>query len=202
MHVVETKVFKFDELEDTAKEKARDWYRSSMDGDSFMWEHAVDTVKEIGKMIGYDIDQVYFSHSHSQGDGACIEGCYRYKAGWKKEISKAFGGDYLKNIIEACQPLQDVQRKYFYQLDATTRQSGHYSHSGCTSISVDHAEHGQWFDAYVDAESDLTDALRGFMDFAFDRIISEIDWHYEDAQIDEQITCNEYTFTEDGERFD
>jgi hypothetical protein len=40
------------------------------------------------------------------------------------------------------------------------------------------------------------------MDFAFDRIISEIDWHYEDAQIDEQITCNEYTFTEDGERFD
>jgi hypothetical protein len=72
--VTETTVYQFDELSDEAKEKAREWYRQGNVTTRFWSECTIDDAKEIGKLLGMDIDNIYFSGFWSQGDGACFEG--------------------------------------------------------------------------------------------------------------------------------
>jgi hypothetical protein len=51
MRVEQVKVFHFDELDEDAKEKAREWWR---DGglDYEWWDSVVEDAKEIGKLVG------------------------------------------------------------------------------------------------------------------------------------------------------
>ena len=67
-------VYTFNELSDTAKESARDWYRSDPFPD---WhEFVIDGAKEVGALLGIEIDNIWFSGFSSQGDGACFTGSY------------------------------------------------------------------------------------------------------------------------------
>src|ERR1017187_4227073 len=76
--IIKTEVFKFDELSDAAKEKARQWHREADYGDNYFAECTIDEVKgEIGKALGFDVAEVYWSGFSSQGDGACIVGTWR-----------------------------------------------------------------------------------------------------------------------------
>ena len=196
-------IYTFDELSDAAKEKAREWYRDGqLDYD--WWEFVYEQADTAAKHLGIDIDRkgkhtpaIYFSGFWSQGDGACFEGSYRYKKGWRKELA-----EYAPRIgtnIEVWQiaeALQAVQARQFYKLEAACRHRGHYQHSGCMSVDVEHAE-----DRYRDigdAEDDIRDALRLFADWIYGRLEQEHDWLTSDEQVDESIRANEYTFNEDG----
>lgn len=55
MRTLEIKVYKFTELDDRAKEKARDWYREhALDYD--WWEYLYEDAKGIGlKIMGFDL---------------------------------------------------------------------------------------------------------------------------------------------------
>jgi hypothetical protein len=83
--VIETLVYRLDELEESARERARDWYRQMpLDGDwyEFLYERfericeilgvslAVRTVRLIGGGSREE-PKIYFSGFSSQGDGAC-----------------------------------------------------------------------------------------------------------------------------------
>lgn len=59
MKIIETKVYTFDELSDSAKEKARDWYRNGC-LDYEWWDSIFDDAKRIGLQIesfGLDRDR-------------------------------------------------------------------------------------------------------------------------------------------------
>lgn len=200
----EIAVYQFDELSDKAKEKAREWYRTGqLDYD--WWASVYEDADTIASIIGIDIDRkgkctpaIYFSGFCSQGDGACFEGSYRYKKGWRKELA-----EYAPRIgtnIEVWQiaeALQAIQARHFYKLEATCRHRGHYQHSGCMSVDVEHAE-----DRYRDigdAEDEIRDQLRLFADWIYDRLESEHDWLMADEQVDESIRANEYEFLETGD---
>ncbi|MBC7198091.1 MAG: antitoxin of toxin-antitoxin stability system [Pseudomonas balearica] len=195
--------YTFDELPEAAKEKAREWYRDGqLDYD--WWDSVYDDADKIASIIGIDIDRkgkhtpaIYFSGFWSQGDGACFEGSYRYKKGWRSALLHEFGpGDTLNELLSIGQSLQEIQSNQFYKLEATCRHSGHYQHSGCMSVDVEHAE-----DRYRDigdAEDEIRDQLRLFADWIYDRLKQEHDWLTSDEQVDESIRANEYTFNEDG----
>lgn len=57
MREITVKLFKFDELDDKAKERARDWFRQGNDG-SFEWEN----VKEDAKSVGIEIVSLWDHH--------------------------------------------------------------------------------------------------------------------------------------------
>ena len=93
------KVFKFNELDDRAKEKAREWYRSHATDDEW-WDCTYDDFQAICEIIGIELDTkpvrlmgggvrqepiIYFSGFSSQGDGACFAGEYHGRAAlsWK-----------------------------------------------------------------------------------------------------------------------
>ena len=211
MRVVETNVFQYDELDDRAKERAREWYSRHVFEDSCDWEFVYEDAAEVADILGIDLRQrrvqlmggghryepsIYFSGFWSQGDGACFEGTYRYAKGATKKIREYAPQD--KELHRIADELQAVQRKHFYHLIASMNHTGHYRHSGCMSVEVEHTE-----DAYRDigdAEDDIRQLMRDFADWIYDRLESEYDYQTSDEAVEEAIRANEYEFDEEGER--
>ena len=214
--IVSKLVYDFDELNEPAKEKARAWYRNgALDFD--WWEYVYDDAVLMGGLIGIEIGTkrgstsepaIYFSGFSSQGDGACFEGSYSYVAGGLRSLqrtapaSRTLDGKRVEckgnvELHEVAQKLQEVQRRHAYKLTATVRQRGSYVHSMCTEIEVDHAGGGR---VSNEAEQDITDALRGFMDWIYFRLDAEYEFQMSNEQVDASIKANEYEFNEDGSR--
>lgn len=193
MQAYTDKIYTFEQLDDSAKEAAREWYRQHC-LDYEWWDGVFDLVKDAGECLGIDVDRIYFSGFGGQGDGACFEGAYSYRKGWREALKKKFGGDLLAELEKIGFALQAVQAPAFYKLSASVSQSGRYMHSGCTYISVDHA------DRYAtDVEEDgIKDGLRDFMDWIYCKLEEEYEWLMIDEQVDEAIIANGYEFTEDG----
>ena len=126
--IIETTVYRLDELSDAAKEKARAWYRQTgFDHDWF--EFVYDDFERICAIIGVDLKTVpvrlygggtrqkpciWFSGFWSQGDGACFEGRYGYakdaprkirdhapKDGELHRIADALAGDPAPELLSA-----------------------------------------------------------------------------------------------------
>jgi len=191
-------VYYFAELEDDAKEKARDWYRNGA-LDYEWWDSVYEDAITCAALLGIEIDKIYFSGFSSQGDGACFEGSYAYAKGSAKAIREHAPQDIdLHSIADR---LQDLQRGWFYGLSASVKQSGHYMHEMCTAINVyDERENSSDSRSIVDAEEDLIGLLREYMQWIYSNLMKEYDWLNDDEQVDESITINEYEFNEDGSR--
>lgn len=195
MRTFETTVYTFDELSDEAKQKALDNNR-----DINIYDEWYDGVYEMfttgSAMLGIGIDKIYFSGFCSQGDGACFEGSYSYRAGWRDLIKSEFGGELEKVFIEHGEKLQAIQSPYFYKLSATVKQSGHYMHSGCTDVNVTADD-----DAYSsgDFEQDIKDELRNFMDSIYQWLEKEHDCLMTDETVKEGILASDLEFTIEGD---
>ena len=189
-----TDVYTFDELSESAKETAMQWYREGA-FDYEWWDF--EDAKQIGKIIGIDIDNIFFSGFSSQGDGACFEGSYAYKIGSVKNLKEYAPLD--KTLHQIALDLSKAQRKRFYQLSANVKQSGHYMHEMCTDITVfDHTD--EFHTLHADAVSDdsITEPLRDFMRWIYKQLESEYDYLNSDKAVKESIEANEYEFDEYG----
>ena len=192
MKTITTKVYTLDELAEEAKEKAREWYRQGMTFPEERGDWIIEDVKEIGKLMGIDVRNVYYSGFSSQGDGACFEGFYIYrKQGAKKVKEYAPEDRELHRIAEA---LQAEQHNHFYCLEASVGHSGHYYHKYCTDIHV--------FKCGVPWDDEpITTLLRDFMHWIYKTLEEDYNYQMSDECVDETILCNEFTFTEEGKRF-
>lgn len=208
---VTTTVYKFDELSDEAKEKARNWWREGgLDYD--WWDSVYDDCDTIFKIIGITSDKmtkrmdgtirrsgpcIWFSGFSSQGDGACFEGSYSYAKGAGKAIRKHAPEDTeLHRIVDE---LQDLQSRHFYKLSATVNHSGHYYHKHCTEIEV--YKDGDDYNVPADLHEGVSDLLRDLMRWIYRQLEEEYEYLNSDESVDETIRANEYEFTENGERY-
>lgn len=206
--VTETTVYQFDELSDEAKEKAREWYRQGNCDDSFWSECTIDDAKEIGKLLGMDIDKVYFSCFWSQVDGACFEGTWR-AGDIKLEKLKEYAPQD-KELHRIGEQLAELAVKYpdgYFGV----KHRGHYSHSGCTSFDVElpNAKEDELeYDSpefkllqveIGEDEETLIELARDFMNWIYKALEQEWDYQNSDEQVDETIRANEYEFLESGE---
>ena len=188
---VEYQVYKFEELSDKAKEKARQWYREGTE-----FEPDFEDVKTIGKMLGINISRILYSGFCSQGDGACFEGSY------------SFTYDAIKNVREyaplderlfsiACQ-LDAIQSRHDNKLTATVEQSGRYYNPGNTTIYIENG--GEEFIDQNDVSA-LEETLKDFMHWIYRQLESEYEYQMSDESIDESILANDYDFLESGKVF-
>jgi len=202
MRILETEVYKFEELDARAKEKARAWYRKSA-FDYEWWEFVYDDAEAIAALLGIEMAHkskhtpaIYFSGFSSQGDGACFEGDYAYKPGAPNAVRDYAPQD--DELYKLAVRLQNIQRPRFYHLVASTKQSGFYNHSGCMRVDV--RNDSDWGACTADDEADITQCLREFADWIYRQLEQEYEWQNSDEVVDENIIANEYEFTEDGER--
>lgn len=208
MRTIETKVFQYAELDDDAKEKARDWYRSgALDYD--WWDYMYEHVSTAARLIGIELEYrqaknqkgepiagqpcIWFSGFSSQGDGACFEGTYRYAKGSCKAIRAEFGeGD--TDLLAIVDGLYELQKAHWYRLWARVKHTGRYYHKYSTDIETDGFNEDE-------SDDDLKELLRDFMEWIYRKLEAEHDYLLSDEAVVESIEANEYEFTKDGNRF-
>lgn len=192
MRTEQIAIFKFEELPDSAKEKAREWYRNAGAGDQW-WDGVYEAVTDAAKLMGVEIDNIGFSGFWSQGDGAHFTGSFGYAKGCVKAVaSHAPLDEDLQGIAREWQALQ---ARNFYKLSGTVKHSGHYQHENCTSFDV--YRDGDWANN-SDTEESVKEVMRDLMRWIYKRLETEWAWLNADEQVDACIIANEHEFTADG----
>ena len=196
IETVKRELFTYDELSEAAQEKARDWWRDG--GLNYeWWDFIIDDAKRIGRLLGIDIDKVYFSGFSSQGDGAWFVGEYQYRSGSVQAIKAECPKD--KELHRIAETLRDIQRRHFYSLTAAVTHRGNYFHEYCTDINITDDRCEYWQEVSDDTSESLSDVLHDFMHWIYARLESEYEWLNSDQQVAEAIVINECEFTENGE---
>ncbi|OUC53023.1 MULTISPECIES: antitoxin of toxin-antitoxin stability system [Sphingomonadaceae] len=203
--------YRLDELPESAKANARNWYRETcLDHD---WHDVTfDDFEEVCDILGVvlrtDIvrlfgggtrskPRIYFSGFWNQGDGACYDGTYSYAKGAHRRIRDHAPIDLeLHRIADA---LRAAQRRNFYQLSADIRPRGRYYHEHSMVITVEREGTAQ--DMTADAEEAIMQALRDLACWLYRRLGAEYDYLSSDEAVDQDIGANGYRFTAAGERF-
>lgn len=203
-------VFKFDELDDKAKERARDWYRQHV-LDYEWWDHVYEDAKTCLALTGFDIARIYFRGFSNQGDGACFGRSWSAKDVKAAELKEyAPRDEELHRIVDA---LAEIARQH---PDATfsMEHSGHYYHEHCTCFSdVEYGEDDpiktlpygrpeyQERAIYLRGRTEeLIELARDAMRWIYARLEAEYKRLNSAKQVDESIRENEYEFTEEGRR--
>lgn len=203
-----TTVYTFDELEDHAKQRAREWMRGIEANDCDL-DHALSDAATVCDLLGVCLSTrtvrlmgggtqcdpvIYYTGFCSQGDGACFEGSYSYAPGASAKIRTHAPHDTA--LHEIADTLRRVQRRHFYHLEATLKQRGHYYHEH--SVAIDVQDHrNSYRDIGNDADA-VADALRDLMRWIYRQLEMEYAYRLSDEQIDDVIRANEYEFTEEG----
>jgi hypothetical protein len=207
-----TTVYRYGELSDAAREKARDWYRDLGPHDDW-WDAVYDDFERICEILGIRLKTtpvhlvgggtchrpcIWFSGFWSQGDGACFAGYLSHAKGAAARIRDYAPTDAsLRDIADR---LQAIQRQNFYQLSAEVAHRGRYYHEYCMFVEVTRdSPAGQV--PTGDAEEIVTEALRDLARWLYRQLETEYDHLTSDEAIEEAIVINEYIFTEAGRRF-
>lgn len=198
MRIVETKVYKYEELSDSAKERAREWYLE--DGLCYdWWDFCYEDFARVAEILGIEIScsqgrgaEIYFTGFYCQGSGSSFNGTYRYAKGAVAKIKQyAPQDEELHRIAEA---LQAVQSRHFYKLRASVE-----SHRDA-SIRVEVWHDDDLYRDIGDSEDEVRDLMNDFNDWMFKRLQDEYEYLTSDEEVAESIIVNEYEFDEDGRR--
>lgn len=200
-----TEVYSFDELDESAKETARQWWRNCENQDFHVdYEDFVN----VAKILGIEFDprdiplmdgssrkepSIYWSGFYHQGSGASFEGYYGYAKKAPKLIREYAPKD--EDLHQIADSLQAIQRPAFYRLNARISTRGNYCHEYSMTTATDY-DGDRW--PTDDEEEALTECFRSFARWIYRQIESEYEYVMSDENVDESIRINEYEFTENG----
>lgn len=204
--ILEITAYRFNELSEKAKEKAREWWR---DGafDYEWWDFLFDDFVAVAEILGIEIGTqengkhkertIFFSGFSSQGSGACFVGDYSYSKMAHKKIRQYAPNDERLHAI--ADELFAIQKKVGYSARACMTHRGRYSHEYCMEVSVECCEH-YLQPVFSEVEARITMLMRDFARWMYSMLESEYWWRMADEQVDDNIICNEYLFDANGER--
>lgn len=200
---VERTLYQFDELEDSAKETARDWWRSCRDGSDF--DFVRDDFVTIAELLGITIDMhnvplmgggtrqepsLSWSVGYCQSDYAAFDGRYTYRKGSVTAIKKYAPKD--EELHHIASQLYKIQKENFYHLSARIKYHSYYGQQ----VDVENDKR-QVTDA---TDSAITDAMRLLARWLYKSLRTEDEYQSADEQVDESMRIMEYTFNESGKR--
>lgn len=178
MRVIEKTIYRFDELTDAAKEKAREWFRTVSADDNWWSEYVIDDAKRIGALIGFEVDGVYWS----LGDGACWTGSVTYSTGCAAAVARECPQD--SEIQRIAREWHALQRRNFYQIRGGVSANDRYMRTSADDREVTGANR----------------IVSDFADWIYRALEKEYGYQMSDECVDESIRANEYEFDEDGNR--
>jgi len=204
--VIERTVYRFHELSDKAKARARDHYRAQGVRDQW-WDFVYEDAVRVANILGISITEksgpspaIYFSGFSSQGDGACFQGGYTPKPGNETTEgirSECPQDEELHRIADALALLQVSARvQHGQRIEANITTSGSYCHSGTMNVDATYTE-GDSPDPEIAEE--LQQLIRDFADWIYARLEDEYDWLNSNEHIDEALLDGDNEFEESGE---
>lgn len=207
--LVQITTYAFEELSDTAKAQARDWYRQGA-FDYPWYDFVYEDFETICDLMGLTLRTtrcalmgggtrqkpcIYFRGFWSQGDGACFEGVYAYRTGTLSEVRAHAPQDAELHRIAS--GLCDIQRRNFYQLRASIGHRGRYCHEYSMAIDVDR-DSPTLQAATDDAEEAVKQGLRDLSRWLYRQLERDYEYINSDGAIEDAIAINGYRFREDG----
>jgi hypothetical protein len=205
-------VYTFDELSDEVKEKVRErWRDGSLDYE--WWDSLYDDFEHVAECLGVEFDHrggknwkgepicgqpsIYFSGFHSQGDGACFEGSWSFKKGWRKALSEYAPKD--KELLRIGLELSCCARQTFYRCSARVKHVGHYYHEHSVGIDV-YVNDSLGFEIAIpqNVEDGVSEALRNFMRWMYRSLEREAEYLMSDEAVDEDIRSNWTELNKEG----
>lgn len=201
MRIKETKVYKFAELSERAKEKARDWYKSGPD-DGFWSEHILtDMGPAVLKYLGYTNPEIQYSGFWSQGDGACFSGSWYSSLCAPDALKADFTAD--KELHRIADALAVLIAKH-PGMSASLTHAHRGQHEMCISFAVNFDDEpdevrDELRGATLDEdEEEFKELSRDLMRWIYKSLEAEYNYQNADEQVDEMMDSNAYEFTEDG----
>lgn len=216
--VTRTMVYKFSELSDAAKEKARDRWREGNLEDSSWAECTIAEAVEQAALMGITIDErkwknthgftgadpcVYWSGFSSQGDGACFEGTWRASDTKSDKVAADWGDSEPTRAIKRIAAVFGEIAKDYPEASFKVKHRGHYSHEFETQFDVslgDTLDNGEGItqEKYNAVEATLIANARDYMRWIYRQINAEYTYRMSDEAVDADIECNEVEFLESG----
>lgn len=216
--VIEVEVFKYAELSDSAKQKARDWYIEGMDYE--WWDSVYEMSKEDGYEKGFCIDKIYFSGFWSQGDGASWTGQVDVRQWLEQNYPDSIG------LSAWCQLIQEDVISKHIKVEAN---NSHYCHESTMQFGevVDDTDNfeddytmqlpsifkgmtiANLFDIIatdstcpIKSTEDIEQAIaESGKDYAIDiyhRLREEYEYLCSEEMMIDHFDCNDYHFTNEG----
>lgn len=212
-------VFSFDELDDRAKEKARDWFRGGA-LDYEWWDYVYEDASTIAGFLGIDLRKkavklmggdtrydpsIYFSGFGHQGQGAVFYGSWKASDVNLKKLKEHAPqdetlhkiGHTLAEIAEKypeatadCFARRDVNQRVFAYLNVERDEEEEHSLEEWNRIEEEEKEQ----------EEVIEEAIQDFAHWIFKILEKEYDYRMSDEAIDEDIIANDFEFNEDGTR--
>lgn len=203
MRTEQINIFKYDELSDAAKAKAREWWRESSRHDDFWSECEIDEAKKQGAFMGLEIEKVYFSGFWSQGDGACLEGRWNATSVKAELVADGWGESPATAQIKRIAAEFAEFAKVWPESSFSVKHRGHYSHENCTDFIVslgDDADNNETLtpEAWSAAKCEIVTTAKGFMRWIYRQLEDAYSDYNADEQIEAVIIANDYEFTADG----
>lgn len=205
--VEEKTEFKFEELSERAKDKAREEYTSGDYPGYDWWDDVYEDAVRIGQMIGIEIGatthvstkgrnytttNIWFCGFGSQGEGACFDGDYRYAPNAAKHIDQETNDEELLRIAKELTLMQLTQRllglEYFTAVIHAERNN---------SIRTEIRDWGVDEVGEPDEEK-FQRLMQDFADWIYARLEDENDCLYSDEYVDERLSENDCVFDESG----
>ena len=179
MREMNVTVYSFAELSEAAQERAINALRyTNVEHD--WYEYPYDTIRATGKLIGLDIDMIYFDT-----DLYCIfDASYEYVRGAVKAVKAGFPQDTELHGI--AKDLQALQKRHFYSLSCAVREARSMNQYSCFRFGEDY-----------ECE-DLGDIIDDFAHWARILLRDEYEYLTSDEAVKEMIEANEYEFDEAG----
>jgi hypothetical protein len=209
--VIERTVYKFDELSDKAKDRARDEARG-WDVEDEWWNYTYDDAVRMGALMGIEISStkytnkqlnhswekvdISFSGFSSQGDGASFAGRYRCVPDAVAQIKAECNDEELVAIAEELTTLQVVAKfDGNRQLACDVAQ---VSNRFALSVNVYEFDGNNDFLVTSEEEHALGELMRRFAAWIYDQLEAQYEYLTSDEHVNERLSEEDYEFEEDG----
>lgn len=185
---------KYTELNDAAKEKAREWIAGTQ-CDEGWWEGVYEDAKTCLGFLGFDVNDIAFSGFSSQGDGASFTGDW---SAARLDVPGLRGHAPRDEDLAGLAATLSVVLFKFPDLTARiTRSSSNYSHSGTMNIDDVCRDSDDDGSALYDSQ-DLRDVERMLLASA----CSAADWIYEQLEAEYDYQTSDEVVVEMAEGYD
>lgn len=194
MRTINVNLFSFDELSESAKEKAIESFRD-INVDHDWYEFTYEYFKE---NCIFGVDKIYFSGFWSQGDGAMFE--YSY-------IPDSLKKDFIDSLN-----LSPMRKNWLLNniyVSGSGKHRGHYYHEKTCSHNIYwEINNGdlnwdtnfyKWMESFAeDFEQYVVDKYEDLCCDLYRQLNKEYNYLTSDEVVAETILCNGYEFTENG----
>ena len=210
--IIETTVYRIDELPEAAKARARDWYVNNVLSASPYWyEPAFLDFRTICEILGITLatmkgapnrvaerTAIWFTGFCHQGDGASFEGTWSYEPGGREKIRNHAPGD--QKLHRIADRLQAAQRRSFYALEATITHEGNYSHEHSMVIDIERTGLTSQ-EPTAEAIKEVKEGLQDLARWLYGRLQEVYDAEASTEEVDSTLLEQDYPFTADGKVF-